>query len=152
MTRRKLQFEKLDQVIVECEQLMNSGYSQNGNWSLGQICRHLKITIEANMDGYPWWMSIGYPLRPILRRFLLPRLLQGDSPAGIRTASNFVPPDQLVDRDEANALFECITRFCNFQNQLHPHPGFGRLSHQDFERFHAAHAAHHLGFLSPGSN
>ena len=83
--RRKLSLDYLEDVILECERLLRTKYVSNGNWTLGQICQHLRLTIEANMNGYPGWMTIpGYPLRPFLRRFMLPRLLSGNSPAGIK--------------------------------------------------------------------
>ena len=115
---------------------------------LGQICRHVRLTIEANMSGYPWWMSLlGYPLRPFLRWFMLPRLLRGNSPSGVKTAAMFVPPTGLNDTAEVEAFAECVRRFLEYQGQLHPHPGFGKLDQDEFNRFHAAHAAHHLSFL-----
>ncbi|MEZ6097072.1 MAG: DUF1569 domain-containing protein [Pirellulaceae bacterium] len=150
--RRNIQFARLDEVIDECHHLLQAGYRQNGNWTLGQICQHLRLTIEANIMGYPKWMTIlGYPLRPILRRLLLPRLLGGQSPAGIRTAGMFVPLQTDGDREEVDALAACIDRFMGHDRKLHAHPGFGNMSHSEFEAFHAAHAAHHLSFLEPRS-
>ncbi|WP_404310745.1 DUF1569 domain-containing protein [Neorhodopirellula lusitana] len=148
MTRRKLNFDSLDEVIQEAQRLLASGYTRNGNWSLGQACRHMRLTIEANMDGYPWWMSITAPVRPLLRWLVLPKLLRGDSPAGLMTAGMFVPPDDMNDAEEIALLAEAVARFKGYQGRLYPHPGFGRLSHSEFERFHAMHAAHHLGFLA----
>ena len=87
------------------------------------------------------------PIRPLLRWFLLPRLLRGDSPSGIKTAKVYLPADNLDDVAEVAALAECVTRFSNHHGKLYAHPGFGQLSREMFERFHAAHAAHHLSFL-----
>ncbi|MCC9609385.1 DUF1569 domain-containing protein [Blastopirellula sp. JC732] len=148
--RRQLQLERLPDAIAECERLLRTGYTQSGNWTLAQICRHLRLTIESNMKGYPVWMTtLGYPLRPILRHFMLPRLLTGNSPSGIRTAGMFVPPDDLDDAVELERLKECVTRFVESTLPLHAHPGFGNMTHEEFNRFHAAHAAHHLSFLHP---
>ncbi len=150
MSRRKLNFHRLSQAVHECRSLLNSGYSKTGNWTLGQACQHLRLTIEANLHGYPAWMSaLGFPLRPLLRTFLLPRLFRGDSPAGIRTAPRFVPPQNLDDKDEVEAFVLCVAEFENHPGPFFPHPGFGQLGPDSFERFHAAHAAHHLSFLVP---
>ena len=146
--RRELKLENLDAVVDECRRLLRSGYVRNGNWTLGQVCNHIRKTIDACVDGYPAWMVVlGYPLRPFLRRFLLPRLIRGDSPAGIRTAPGFVPPPDLCDAGEFEALQDSIIRFHENADALRPHPGFGAMRKDVFERFHAMHAAHHLGFL-----
>ncbi|TWU10328.1 hypothetical protein Pla52o_57020 [Novipirellula galeiformis] len=149
-TRRELKFNELTDAVSECERLLGSGYVRNGNWSLGQICRHMKLTIEANMHGYPTWMSIlGYPLRPLLRWLVLPRLLSGHSPSGVKTAPMFVPPMDLDDATEVSAFTACVLKFQSNTGPLHPHPGFGPMDRDGFNQFHAAHAAHHLRFLEP---
>ena len=148
--RRQLKLQQLPDVVLECEELLRTGYTQSGKWSLGQICRHIRLTIESNMDGYPTWMTVlGYPLRPILRRMALPKLLSGNSPNGVPTAGMFVPPGDLDDRDEVERFKECVTRFVESKAPLHGHPGFGNMTHAEFNHFHAAHAAHHLSFLHP---
>ncbi|NNJ27324.1 DUF1569 domain-containing protein [Alienimonas chondri] len=147
--RRALQFDRLDDCVAECRSLLRTGYLQNGNWTLAQICRHLRLTIEANLRGYPAWMTVlGFPLRPVLRRWMLPRLLAGDSPSGVKTAGMFVPDSALNDADEVDALSRCVEQFLAHSGDLHAHPGFGRMTHEEFGRFHAAHAAHHLSFLA----
>ena len=114
------------------------------------MCHHIRTTIEANMSGYPTWMTIlGYPLRPFLRWLVLPRLLSGNSPSGIKTAKMFVPPDISDEATEVSALSNCVAEFLDTNSRLHAHPGFGSMTHDEFSRFHAAHGAHHLGFLIP---
>jgi hypothetical protein len=101
------------------------------------------------MKGYPTWMTVlGYPLRPFLRKLMLPRLLSGNSPTGIRTAPMFVPQSDVDDTFEVTAFSQCVTDFLNDDGPLHPHPGFGKMSREEFNSFHAAHAAHHLSFLA----
>jgi hypothetical protein len=148
MPRRNLNFETLEEALEESRQLLSTGYVRNGNWSLAQACHHIRLTIDASVDGYPWWMSIAAPIRPILRWLLLPKLLRGDSPTGIKTAGMFVPPDDLDDANEVEQLGISIGRFQAHVGPYHPHPGFGRLGRQGLEHFHAMHAAHHFGFLA----
>ena len=90
---RSLQFENLSAAVDDAHQLLASGYVRRGNWSLGQICRHLVLVQDPSIDGYPAWMSLFVPMRPLMRRWLLPKLLGPDSPRGIRTAPMFMPPD-----------------------------------------------------------
>lgn len=151
MARRSLKFRDLNDVILETAQLLIGGYSKSGEWSLGQICRHLRLTIECNIKGYPTWMMIlGFPLRPILRRFALPKLMAGKSPSGIPTAGMFVPEAGADDEQEVELLRHCVDSFLTSTTSLHSHPGFGAMTKSEFAEFHAAHAAHHLGFLHPG--
>lgn len=154
--RRELTLADLDEVVNECKTLQDSGYTATGNWSLGQMCNHIRLTMESNMYGYPrWMMMLGFPLRPLLRRFALPRLLAGNSVNGVRTAGMFVPSDGLDDTMELEKFekFEkCVEEFQHSTGPLHAHPGFGKMSRVEFDRFHATHAAHHLSFLFPASD
>lgn len=109
---------------------------------------HLRLSIEANMNGYPLWMVVlGYPLRPFLRWLALPKLLACNSPSGIRTAGKFIPENDLDDTHEVERFKNCVTEFLQTDRPMHPHPSFGSMSNQDFNHFHAAHSAHHLSFL-----
>ncbi|MBL4883851.1 MAG: DUF1569 domain-containing protein [Planctomycetaceae bacterium] len=147
--RRPLLFTELDAAVAECHQLAESGYQQNGNWTLGQICRHLRLVQDPSIDGYPKWMSLFAPIRPFMRRLLLPRLLGSNSPQGIPTSSVFIPPNDLDDETELLSFTNSVRRFQNHAGDFKPHPGFGKLDRRLLEQVHAAHAAHHLGFLAP---
>lgn len=61
----------------------------------------------------------------------------------------FVPPGGLDDSEEVRLFEVCVHEFEGHTKPLHPHPGFGRMTHEELGRFHAAHAAHHLSFLIP---
>ena len=146
---RELHFDDLNAAIDEARSLLRSGYNRGGNWSLGQICRHLVLVQDPSVDGYPKWMSLFAFLRPVMRRILLPKVLSGDSPRGIRTASMFVPPAELDDAGEVEAFAASVARFYAHVGDYAPHPAFGRLPRQRIEQIHTAHAAHHLRFLRP---
>lgn len=149
---RKLRFDDLDQAVQEAHSLLASGYRRHGNWSLGQICHHLILVQDPSVEGYPKWMSLFAFLRPVMRRTLLPKLLGGDSPRGIRTASMFVPPDDVTDAGEVDAFARSVARFHEHEGDYAPHPAFGRLPRHRIEEIHASHAAHHLRFLQPSPN
>ncbi|TWU44744.1 hypothetical protein Poly51_57930 [Rubripirellula tenax] len=146
---RELHFDDLNAAVQEARSLLQSGYNQNGNWSLGQICRHLTLVQDPSVDGYPKWMSFFAFLRPVMRRTLLPKVLSVDSPRGIRTASMFVPPADLDDAGEVEAFAASVDRFYAHVGDYAPHPAFGRLPRERIEQIHSAHAAHHLRFLVP---
>ena len=146
---RELHFDDLNAAAEETRLLLKRGYNRSGNWSLGQICRHLTLVQDPSVDGYPKWMSLFAFLRPVMRRMLLPKVLSGDSPRGIRTASMFVPPAELDDVREVEAFAASVARFYAHLGVYAPHPAFGRLPREQIEEIHTAHAAHHLRFLRP---
>ena len=148
---RSLQFETLGAAVEDARQLLASGYTRHGNWSLGQICRHLVLVQDPSIDGYPAWMSLFAPLRPLMRRWLLPKVLRPDSPRGIRTAPMFVPPDSLDDAAEVEAFSASVERLINHSGEFAPHPAFGRMPRDKILAIHTAHAAHHLRFLCSGN-
>ncbi len=47
--RRTLGLDDLDQIMPEVERLLG-GYTTVGNWSLGQMCRHLGAILRASVD------------------------------------------------------------------------------------------------------
>lgn len=144
---RRLKFDTLGAAVQDARQLLAGGYVREGNWSLGQICRHLVLVQDPSIVGYPFWMSLFAPLRPAMRRWLLPKLLGPDSPAGIRTAPTFVPPDDLDEGAEVEAFSASVERLINHTGDFAPHPAFGRMPRDGILTIHAAHAAHHLRFL-----
>ena len=146
---RELHFDDLNAAIEEAQSLLKSGYNHSGNWSLGQICRHLTLVQDPSVDGYPKWMSFFAFLRPVMRRILLPKVLSDDSPRGIRTASIFVPPAELEDAGEVETFAASVARFYAHLGDYATHPAFGRLPRERIEQIHSAHAAHHLRFLTP---
>ncbi|MCM2369268.1 DUF1569 domain-containing protein [Aporhodopirellula aestuarii] len=146
---RELRFDHLGAAVDEARELLRSGYTRQGNWSLGQICRHLILVQDPSVDGYPKWMSLFVFMRPVMRRLLLPKVLGNDSPRGIRTASIFVPPADVNDAAEVDAFAKSVERFHAHVGDYAPHPAFGKQSREMIERIHACHAAHHLRFLQP---
>ncbi len=144
---RQLQFNNLEAAVDDARQLLASGYVRHGNWSLGQICRHLLLVQDFAISGYPAWMSIFAPLRPLMRWLLLPKLLRGDSPRGIPASSIFQPPDGLDDATEVEAFAASVRSLLDHSGSFAPHPGFGRLPREKMLEIYAAHAAHHLRHL-----
>ena len=147
--RRALSLKDFDEVKAELQSVADSGYEMAGEWTLGQICRHLRLDLTCSMDGYPKWMSLFAPVRPLMRAIFLPRVLRFESPSGMKTMSAMVPPGNLDDDTELRSYLGEIDRFHGFSGRLHTHPGFGLKRREDLERIYAAHAAHHLSFLIP---
>ena len=146
---RELHFDNLDAAVNDARVLHDGGYDALGNWTLGQICRHLRLVQDPSVNGYPKWMSMFAFVRPAMRWWLLPKLLSGDSPRGIRTTSTFVPPADLNDAEELEAFTASVSRLQRHDGPFAPHPAFGRQPRERILEIHTAHAAHHLRFLLP---
>ena len=149
MEKRNLRFETLAEAVDETKRLLDQGYVPHGKWSLGQICRHLALIQDGNVDGFPKWFSLFAFVRPFAKAIFLKKIMNGNSPNGLPTAPMYNPPKGIVDAVEV-ALYEAsVERFLKHEGEYHPHPGFGRLSRSEMEKLHAMHAAHHLSFLEP---
>ncbi|MEM6690346.1 MAG: DUF1569 domain-containing protein [Planctomycetota bacterium] len=146
---RKLRFEDLGEAVWEARSLLESGYTRQGQWSLGQICQHLVLVQDPSIDGYPSWMSLFAPLRPLMRRWLLPKLLADNSPPGIRTSSTFMPAQNAEDALEVTRFEQSVKRLKARSEPFFAQPAFGKLSNTRILQIHSAHAAHHLRFLEP---
>src|SRR5262245_38050967 len=72
--RRQLRFQSLDEVLEDARRLAAGPVVQRGNWTLGQVCRHLAQGMVLSIDGparpltYPWWHCW---LGPLFRGWVL---------------------------------------------------------------------------------
>jgi len=147
--RRKLKFHSLEDVLAEAERLIASPDTRTiGNWPVSQLVTHLAIAINASIDGIEG-VEVKPPLMlrllgPLLKRRVLSRGL----PAGFKlpksleaTAYPVVESPQAAV-DLLRAAIERTSREpMNARN-----PVFGRLTHDEWTRFHLQHSAMHLSF------
>jgi hypothetical protein len=143
-TRRRISFQGLDEIMPEVQRLL-SGHTMVGEWSLGQICKHLSGAIR--LTARP--SSSVTPATPeqaaIKERFFA----AGVFPEGRPSPAPFVPPPDLDLAEEVASLNRAIERFQDATGPFPAHPFLGPLSREEWIRFHAMHAAHHLGFAVP---
>jgi len=145
--RRPLEFATLERVMPEVDRLL-LGHATAGNWSLGQICRHLAWALTASVDGFP--RQAPWLFRRTIGRVLLKRLLKsGRMPEGAPVPGGGVPGPGLDARAEAEALRAALRFFIGHTGPLHEHPFFGPVTRAGAERIHCIHCAHHLSFVLP---
>jgi len=146
MNRRELDFRDFDALLADIQRLHEQGYEKAGQWNLGQICKHLSITMEMSLEGFPFkgpWLFrkvIGPFVKP---RFFRSRKIKPGLPA---------PPTMVAepDSDEGQAieqLKQITTRVREHRGEFQPHPFFEYLSPEQWLQLHLIHAAHHLSFL-----
>jgi hypothetical protein len=142
--RRQLTFQTLDEVMPEVGRLLE-GYTVVGKWSLAQILHHLAITIRSTARPASDVPPATSEQTAIHKRFFaLDRF-----PDGRPAPPPFDPPQGLDPLVEAPSLDRALERFASATGPFPAHPVIGPLSGEEWARFHAMHAAHHLGFAVP---
>lgn len=147
--RRALRFTDFGQLLAEAEHLAASETHALGNWSLGQILKHLAVGMHMSMDGNPFDAHL--LTRVVARLFYRRRLIYKRMSPGIR-----LPPameEQLVpgptSLDEGlDALRTAIARL-NSDSTRAPHPLLGRMTVAEWQQFHLRHAELHLSYIVP---
>lgn len=145
-SRRRLWFDRPDDIVADVEHLLAGGYEPTGNWTLSQVCDHLSIFFRGSLDGFegrlPWVVRffLGKPILWII-------YARRGMPAGVKAPRVFLPGEPAEDAAAAETLIELARRFRDHDGPLQPSPLFGRLSKKQWDRLHRIHAAHHLSFL-----
>lgn len=147
--RRKLTYQTYDDLLSDAEEMAHGIVQTLGNWSLGQIFRHLAASFEGSIDGLafraPWTLRL---LAPVLKR----RFLTHSTPAGFQFPDSVRPqvdPDPTTSTaDGLDALRFAVSR-CQSEAHRAPHPLLGRLSREEWDQFNLRHAELHMSFVVP---
>ncbi len=158
--RRKLRFETMADLEEEVEQLADADVECLGNWSLGQIFTHLARVMLTAVDGTgprPPVVSrlIAFCFRPVLKRWLLETGMPAGIPhqeipiVGRAPEANALVADSGVSAEDGLAEFRAAIGRYKSADKLHPHPGFGEIGREGWDRFNLRHAELHLSFVVP---
>jgi hypothetical protein len=146
--RRQLRFETLDDVLHDAETLASKEVQMLGNWSLGQVFRHLSIGLNGSTNGFTFRMP--YIETLFVRIFLKKRLLTRGFPSGYGRARIWDPvkPGETSTVEGLSVLQTASKRFTDNPTRF-PHPLFGKLSPEEWYLFHLRHSELHLSFAKP---
>jgi hypothetical protein len=144
-----LTFQSFDEVLADAEKLVASSQTRTlGNWPLSQLLTHLANAINKSIDGIsgkvPFWVRI-------LGRFLKGRVMnKGMSPGfklprEVETRAFPVAASPLVALEMLRSAVGRLRQ----ERMTVRHPVFGRLTHEEWIRFHLRHAELHLSFAVP---
>ena len=149
--RRTLRFDSLEDSLVEIRSLHETGYELVGNWDLSKACQHLTKTMRMSIEGAPF--NLPFFLKPIARWILFRSVMAGEpTRLPLKTVRQFLPDDSgMVIKDMADYELYVNKVMAADAPLLANHPVFGRITKDEWRRFHAWHAAHHLSFLLPKS-
>jgi Protein of unknown function (DUF1569) len=146
--RRQLKFASYDELLADVERLTAGSVTALGNWSPGQIFRHLARAYNSSIDGFT--MTFPLPLRLIAKVFRK-KLLSMSMPAGFKLPASgqkaLVPP--ATSTPEGAAELRAAVARLQHEPVRAPHPMFGDLSREEWDRLHLTHASLHLSFLIP---
>lgn len=121
----------------------------HGNWTAGQICRHIGKFIGFSIDGFdgsaPWFARI------VIQLFFKKKALgNAPMPRGIqlpKSAASMLPEPTISDAEGIASLRAQIARLDAGERMTQPSPIFGQLTHDQWLHVHLKHAAMHLGFV-----
>jgi hypothetical protein len=147
--RRTLDYSSFEELLADAERMSSGNVRTIGNWSPGQIFRHLAMVMNGSIDGlavtFPW------PLRMMAKLFKN-KLLNGPMPAGFKIKPHneraMVPGPTPTEEGLAD-LRAAVARV---QRESHraSHPIFGNLSKEEWDKLNLKHASLHMSFLVPG--
>ena len=146
--RRELRFQTIYDVQSDAEALAERETIALGNWSLGQILRHLAYAVEGSVQGFKFrftWIEIQY-VRLFMKRNLLTRGIRPNYGNSRRWES--VMPGPTTTSEGLAAFREAIARYRS-DSRRHPHPVIGPMTLDEWEMFHCRHSELHLSFVVP---
>ncbi len=149
--RRKLHYQSYQEVIDDAEQLRGRKVRSLGNWSLGQVLKHLGEAMDSSVDGIPfqvpWWVRLAGVL--YYRR----KLIKGPFPAGFqlpgRARRKLVASPETSYEEGMTRFGEGIAKLASTTARV-PHPAAGTMTADQWDQFHLRHAELHMSFLVPG--
>jgi len=138
----------MDDIDNEAERLASTDVEMLGDWSLGQVFRHLAIAFNGSIDGFAFRLT--WPEILFVRVFIKKRLLA----EGIRPGHGFsrrwdsVRPGETSVSEGIAILRMAVVRFAT-ETKRSPHPAIGALSPDEWYQFHLRHAELHMSFAVP---
>jgi hypothetical protein len=150
LNRRKLAFASFADVLADAEQLAAAPKVQVlGNWPFERLLMHIALGIDKSIDGItfrvPWYMRVvGF--------FIKGRVINRGMPHGFKlpkeTEASAYP--MAASPQEALAVLRKAVARTRVETMGAHHPVFGRMTHEEWARFHLRHAELHLSFVIPG--
>jgi hypothetical protein len=146
--RRNLNFTSLQEVLADADRLSSGPVKSLGNWSAGQVFRHLAIAFNGSIDGFtitfPWYLRL-------MARLFKKKLLSGAMPPGFRLSpenAEAVVPGATTTEEGLAELRAAVARL-EREPRRAKSPVFGTISKEEWDQIHLKHASLHMSFLVP---
>ena len=145
--RRELTYRSYEDLLSDAEGLAAGNVRTLANWTYPQILVHLGKSLEASIDGVNFRAPL--PMRLMGKLFMKSKFLDQASPPGFERPENarsqFAPSESVSLEEGLDALRRGISR-CQQETDRAPHPFFGRLTREEWDRFNLRHAEMHMSF------
>jgi hypothetical protein len=146
--RRTLHFNTLDDILADVERLGQGKVRALGNWSPGQILKHVTVPMLWCLDGAPlkgaWYIRL-------MSFFFKKKFLRDPMPAGFKLPEDFarqLVPGETSWEDGLQAIRATLARL-KAEPQRHPSPFLGEMTREQWDQLHCRHCELHLSFLVP---
>jgi Protein of unknown function (DUF1569) len=146
--RRKLDYGSFEELLADAERISSGPVKALGNWSAGEIFRHVALTCNGSIDGlairFPWYLRL-------MTKLFKKRILAMPMPAGFQLSADaaqvLAPPPTSTEA----GLAELRTAIARLQREPHRarHPIFGNLTREEWDALQLKHASLHMSFLIP---
>jgi Protein of unknown function (DUF1569) len=146
--RRKLHYESFEELLADADQLSSGPVKMLGNWSPGQVFKHLANAYNGSIDGFT--MTFPLPLR-VMAKIFRKKLLSMPMPPGFNLPSDGAKSVIRGPTSTEEGLAELHSAVARLQRDSHraKHPMFGELSKEQWNKIHLTHANLHMSFLVP---
>lgn len=142
--RRKLHFNCVDEILADAEKMAASDSKTIGNWSQGQIYRHVGETMNQSIDGIDF--NPAWPIK-VFGRLLKRRILTNPMSPGFQLpkSTKLLPPE-ISDEDGLQYLRDAVARLQN-ESKRSDSPFLGKMTKDDWTLLHCRHCEHHMSYI-----
>ena len=141
--RRDVHYSSLDEMLEDARRVSSDKVRTLGNWTPGQIFAHLAQSLDSSIDGSDF--ALPMPVRWLLILVMKRKFFTQSIPAGFTTSATYIPPATSV-ADGISMLEKAVTRQKQESSRA-THPGFGKISRDEWNDFHLRHAELHMSFI-----
>jgi len=145
--RREVRYANYDELLADAEQLARQPVQTLGNWTQAQNYKHIAMSLDTSIDGAPFMLPA--PARWLMSLLMKKKLLTKTIPPGFKTHKQLVASEDTSLQDSLSDLRRAIERQKS-ESERAIHPGFGRISRDEWDQFNFRHAEEHMSFIVPG--
>ena len=147
--RRTVHYDSFDDLLADAEHMASIPTRTLGNWSVGQIYKHIGLALDAMIDGAPF--GFPKPLQWLMRKLMLTKMTTQTLSPGFKLpkkAAALVPSSATPTEEGLSVLRKGVERVKSTSERA-PHGGFGRISTEQWDAFQLRHCEMHMSFIVP---
>jgi len=145
--RREVRYGNYDELLADAEQLAGQPVQTLGNRAHAQNYKHIAMSLDTSIDGSSFMMPA--PARWLMSLLMKKKFLTKTIPPGFKTSKELVASENTTLEESLSDLRRAVERQKNESNRA-IHPGFGRISRDEWNQFNLRHAEEHMSFIVPG--